>query len=477
MELKFYSPSSVSPITFHGIRLLRSSLVMGIAVLMALGLGACSGSKALSKKGAELEAAGLHDNAAMYYYNSLLRNSNNVDARIGLARTGQLVVEDKSRAFTQARSMENLKEAVYAYRDLEAYREKLSRVGIRTEVPAYLEDDYRDIQSRYLEELYEQGNRFLSKRNFEEAHRVFGEMERLEPGYRDVRELRNISANEPIYHAATLEFDAGRYRAAYEQFDRVFHADPNYKEVAVLREECLDLGKFPIALAPFENHTKHRDIDRKLHAFVLTKLSALDDPFVRVVEREDIDRILREQRLSLSGLTEGSVAQQAGNLLDAKAIITGSVLEYAARSGSWKKTTKRGYERKTFKKVNEETGVTTVHSKYEPTSYNEYSNEASVTLSFQYKAISAETGEVLFSGIFERTMVDRAEYAVFSGEITELYPAGDKGPLTDNRSRRALLSLLRADRTIKTTDQLANEAFYQAASQLGGELENHLATL
>src|SRR5690554_4858443 len=47
------------------------------------------------KKGAKLEEAGLYDNAALFYYNSLLRNSNNVDARIGLARTGQRVVNDK----------------------------------------------------------------------------------------------------------------------------------------------------------------------------------------------------------------------------------------------------------------------------------------------------------------------------------------------------------------------------------------------
>src|SRR5690554_1092437 len=66
-------------------------------MILALGLttAGCTGSKSLAKKGAKLEEAGLYDNAALFYYNSLLRNSNNVDARIGLARTGQRVVNDK----------------------------------------------------------------------------------------------------------------------------------------------------------------------------------------------------------------------------------------------------------------------------------------------------------------------------------------------------------------------------------------------
>ena len=450
---------------------------LGLSILMALGTAGCTGSKSLAKKGAQLEQAGLYDNAAMYYYNSLLRNTNNVDARIGLSRTGQRVGNDKLAAFSKAGTLENPKEAVYAYRDMEAYRTKLSKVGINTEVPSYFPEDYQAMESIYLEGLYEKGNELLANRNFDEAHRVFTEMENLNPGYRDIHTLRNISANEPIYAAAVIDFDAGRYRKAYQGFNQVFQSDANYKEVSVLRGECLDLGKFPIVLAPFENSTKNIDVERRLHAFVLTQLSTLDDPFVKVVDREDINRVLAEQRLSLSGLTEASAARQAGNLLNAKAILTGSVLNYQADEGAWKKTTQRGYVRHSIKTVDKKTGTTTVESKFEPTSYNRYSNSTTVTLEFQYKMISTETGEVLFSGIFERSFADHADYAVYSGEITELYPAGKDGPQTDSNSKRALMNLLRADRTVKTTDQLSKEAYYYAASQLSGELQNHLATL
>lgn len=450
---------------------------MGLSILVALGTAGCSGSKSLTKKGAQLEQAGLYDNAAMYYYNSLLRNANNVDARIGLSRTGQRVVNDKLSAFSKARTLENPKEAVYQYRDMEAYRIKLANVGINTEVPSYFPEDYQSMESVYLEDLYEKGNELLGNRDFDQAHSVFTEMENLDPGYRDIRTLRNISANEPIYAAAVIDFDAARYRAAYKGFNQVFQSDPNYKEASVLRGECLDLGKFPIVIAPFDNTTKNIDVESRLHAFVLTQLSTLDDPFVKVVDRDDINRILAEQRLSLSGLTEASAARQAGNLLNAKAIVTGSVLKYQTDEGAWKKTTQRGYVRHSVKTVDEKTKTTTVVSQYEPTSYNRYSNATSVNLEFQYKVISTETGEVLFSGIFERTFSDHAEYAVYSGEITELYPAGKDGPQTDAAGKRNLMNLLRADRTVKTTDQLSKEAYFYAASQLAAELQSHLASL
>jgi len=52
-------------------------------------------------------------------------------------------------------------------------------------------------------------------------------------------------------------------------------------------------------------------------------------PNIKLVEREKIDAVLEEMKLSLLGITEGENAKAVGNLLEAQAIVTGSVNEIA----------------------------------------------------------------------------------------------------------------------------------------------------
>ena len=94
----------------------------------------------------------------------------------------------------------------------------------------------------------------------------------------------------------------------------MYRVDPNYKDAAILREECLDLGKFPVAISKFENATKFSQVDERLSAFIVTDLSSINDPFLRIVERDNLELILKEQRMSLSGIVDQHAAVEVGNL-------------------------------------------------------------------------------------------------------------------------------------------------------------------
>lgn len=52
-------------------------------------------------------------------------------------------------------------------------------------------------------------------------------------------------------------------------------------------------------------------------------------PNIKLVERERIEAVLEEMKLSLLGITEGENAKAVGNLLEAQAIVTGSINEVA----------------------------------------------------------------------------------------------------------------------------------------------------
>ncbi|MFT5596686.1 MAG: tetratricopeptide (TPR) repeat protein, partial [Flammeovirgaceae bacterium] len=248
----------------------------------------CNGSKSLSKKAGKLEEAGLYSDAALFYYNSLIKSRNNIDARIGLTKMGQRMLNNKVDDFTKTKAMGETKEAVYAYLEAMAYHDKVERLGIELNYPRYITDDYEDVKAAYVKELYNESNELMADKKFNQATVILKEIEKLEPGYKDVSELKNTAVNEPLYLAAVQHFDAGRYRLAYYEFDEVYRADPNYKDAAILRNECLDLGKFPVAIGEFKNSSTQKGVNDRLAAFVITELSSINDPFLKIVERDNL---------------------------------------------------------------------------------------------------------------------------------------------------------------------------------------------
>ena len=448
-----------------------ANLFVGFLLLiLAVGVQSCNSSKSLSKKGAKLEEAGLYNDAALFYYNSLLKNSSNIDARIGLTKVGQRVLNDKIDEFTKARAMEDYRTAVYAYKDAMDYRNKIESLGIKLEAPSYLAEDYQEAKDILIKGLYDKGNENLSNKEFDKANKIFEEIHRLDPDYKDIENLKDISHNEPIYLEAVSLFDQGRYRNAYYEFEKVYKLNPSYKDVSILREECLDKGKYPIAIAPFENTSGNKGIEQKVQAFVITELSSLNDPFLRIVERDNMEMVMEEQRLSLSGIVDEATAAEVGNILGAKAILTGTVLSYSSNAGNLKSSRKKAFEGNQVKLYNKLEDKVYYEMRYKPVSYTEYYNLNEVSLSFQFKAVSLETGEILFSDVVQKKADSEVHYASYDGEATKLYPSKDNHVVTSNRERNQLVNLVRSNRDIKSISELSNEAYKDAAQEVASEL-------
>lgn len=455
-------------------QIVRFIVIWSLGIALAGFFTSCNSSRALTKKGTQLREAGLYADAATFYYNALIKKSTNVDARIGLSKTAQKVCNDMLSEFSKARAMGATKKAVYAYEKAARYREKIARVGVELDAPGYLTSDFKESKMLYVKQLYDEGNNLLSEKKFAEAEDVFRELARLEPNYKDVGQLQHISINEPLYISGTSLFDARQWRKAYYPFDAVYQSDPAYKDVAILRSECLDKGQYPVAILPFTTTTtRRRALAQNMQAFVLTSLSAIDDPFLKIVERDNMDAILKEQRLNLSGVINQQSAAQAGNLLGAKAILTGIILDFDALPGKMRVDQRDAYVGYRVKEYNKEEGSYAYVTHFKPVEYTTYYNTNAVKISFQYKLVSLETGEILFSQVVNKTFDADVYYGTFRGEITALYPADKQGVVTENRARKQLINLMRAPRTLKSIDQLTTEAY----QFIGGDISNDLLNL
>ncbi len=450
-------------------------LSIGVCTML---LGACSGSKSFAKKGEKLDAAGLYAEAAEMYLQSAQRNQKNVEAKIGLKKTGQMVLNDKLSEFFKQFSMGDTKaEAVNAYLAAQEYADRVQRMGVMLEIPENYKKDFAQVKGEYLVQLYTEGQDLLAKQDFKAAEAKFARIAQLEPGYKDASSLQDIAYLEPLYRSGSAHLEGGRYRSAYNDLEKVLAKNPDYKDAKALRQDALTRGQYSIAVLPFSGAGVSKDVTARVQAYAITALIEVRDPFLKVVDRENIDRILQEQRLGLSGVVDEQTAVSAGKLMGAQAVLMGTVMDYREMPGSLRRSTKDGFESYRVRQLNPETNEYSFVVKYKPVKYVEYFQENKVYASFSYKLVSLETGEVLMSKVVEKETSDQAYYASYDGNKENLVPARNGVVDLNNNARRDLLGLLNASHDLKPMGTLSNDLLRTTTSGMAGALQQHLSSV
>jgi curli biogenesis system outer membrane secretion channel CsgG/Flp pilus assembly protein TadD len=456
---------------------MRSTTCIAPFLALALLVVSCSGSKSFSKKAEKLDEAGLYAEAADMYLQSTQRNSKNIDAKIGLKKTGQQVLNDKLSVFFKNMAMGDSKgEAVSAYLEAKRYQEQVQRLGVVLEVPDHYKADFDRVKGEHLVDLYDQGQALLAKQDFRGAEQVFSQIAKLEPNYKDASSLQAVAYLEPLYRAGMADLDAGRYRKAYDELSRVLEKDASFKDASALRQQALTKGQYTIAVLPFTSDIQRAEITSRVQAHAMTALVETKDPFLKVVDRENIDRILEEQRLGLSGIVDDQTAVRVGNLIGAQAVLMGSVIDYREEPGTLRRSTKDGFESYRVQQVNKETGEKYFITRYKPVRYSEFYQENKVVMSFSYRLVSLETGEVLASKVMDRQAEDHIYYATYDGNADALFP--EKNGLVDaaDRTRSDLRGLLSAPREMKSIATLGSELVRTACSTMASDIQRDLSS-
>lgn len=408
--------------------------------------------------------------AANMYYTALRKKQSNVDAQIGMKKTGQAVLGEMLLKFSQARISGNHKEAVYAYLDADKYFSKISAVGVTLAIAEYFKSDYDEEKSFYLDELYLQGSDLLESEKYGDAEKIFNEISGLEPNFKDAGELRDVAYLEPRYHQGVVAKGAGKYREALTFLDQVVSRKADYKDAAAIKNEVLEKGQFTVAVMPFTNTTNIGGLDTRLGAYTLDALTRINDPFLKVVDRENLQTILEEQRLGLSGVIDDQTAVSVGNLMGAKAIVTGVILSYKETTGRLRSATRNAYESYQVKKYNEQLKKYFYETAYKKTTYKEHYNDNVVSVSFQFKMTSLATGEVMATRIIEREIKDEVRYATFDGNAASLFPETNGAPNVSRAAKTELDQMISGRRELKAFSDISNDLMQEVSRTLSGEI-------
>lgn len=438
--------------------------------LAALLLAACNGPKVLTKRGAELQDAGLNKQAAEMYFLALRKKPGLVDAMVGLRSTAQGVIDAQVGEFQRASMDGRRAEALELYEAMAAYQQRMAKVDVDILIPSTITADYKDHLDEHLIELDEQGHAQLEAEDFAGAESTFLEIIRLEPEYKDAKALLIIARAEPLYRSAEERISEGSYRAAHEALAQVLALDAQYKDAQTLSEQALEEGRFNLAILSFESGRRHEDVALELRSGVQNSLIQSSDPFLGVVDRTQREEILAEQQLSLSGISDEQV--EVGGIAGAKAMLTGAILMYSSETGSPISTPQQGF-RKYFKEEKDDEGNMRKVAAFAPAQYVLHTRSREVILKYEVKLVSTETSEVLFSKVDEVRGSDAVEFATSQVNAGFLFPARSNGEV--NRSGKSqMTSLLNARRELMSESSLRSQLLKEATRRCTRQVETFI---
>jgi hypothetical protein len=441
-----------------------------ILLILSFLLQGCSGSKSFFKKGMKLEQAGMFEEASQMYLQSLARNRNNIDAQIQLKKTGQAVLDTKLGNVFKAHSTDNHKGAVYSYLDAQEFMAKVAQYNVQLSSPPQYEQYFNLSKGKYLDDLYKQATELLGQEQFEAADPILAEIKKLDPNYKDVKTLKRTSSNEPLYRNGKAELEAKNYKQAYYYFDQIYQNDKSYKDAATLREKARKEAAITVSVLPFQNYTRMNNVERNIQGGVISSIIALKSPFIDLVDRENLQTILDEQKFGLSGQVDEATAAKVGNLLGVKAVLIGKVTNFTENVGRLRSEDKVAYESYQAKEWNAVTSKYDNVTKYRRTNYREYFNEKDVSVTFEYQLISSETGKILASNIVTKNVRDEVRYGTYQGDTRNLFPGDANGVFWGSNEKNRFDRLFQGRRELRPTAEITQNLCKQISEEVSADV-------
>ncbi|MBI9060565.1 MAG: hypothetical protein JEZ14_01165 [Marinilabiliaceae bacterium] len=450
-----------------------------ITVLSVLLLHGCA-SKRYVKKAAELDTAGLYTDAADMYYRSLKANNKNIDAKLGLQRTGQMVLEDKIKEFKNQYTSGTAKDAVYAFRDAEAYFNKLKTVGIPVHISEEQKAYYREVEDLYLNKVYQDAMKALNLEEFSSAEQLFSEILTIHASYKDSKTHWTTAKYEPIYRQAN-EYQANNlFRKAYSDYETILKGTGGYKNSLELKAEALEKAMITIALVPvsYSNATQ-KQVSMQLKPIIVSHINNLKSPFYKVISDQVVSSM---SNVTINNDPAAAVQwlKKMGADVQAKTILTGKIVRYTKQTGRISKSEKKAYRKRVIKVTDKETNLPVEKTVYDKIRYFEYQQNNTVQYVMEYALVNIENGEIIISDVFSHEERPTIHYATFDGDYKQLVPGywkymdkdseSDK-VYDDSSSRDKLHQLFNNSKKIKSTGSIEKEMMNKCATQIAQQIE------
>ena len=283
---------------------------------------------------------------------------------------------------------------------------------------------------------YQEGRRLFGKEgmvNRDQAAKEFSASNKYVPGYKDALTL----AADGYYREGLLlakADDVDTQKKAAKAFKAAQEFVPGYKDAADLYEKARKAGVKRIAIIPFENKSGKGGYGAIADAIVDGTVSdVMGDSsateFLEIVSRDQLEQVMQEQKLGMTGFVDGKTATQLGKILGVKEIVTGKITQIAA---SREKTTPKRSRLKETICVQENSKGDCVQNAEVYADVTEYNRTASATITGSYSVIDVKTAAIKKQANMEGKYAFSAAWATYTGDEKALGRPGFFG--RDNKA-------------------------------------------
>jgi len=148
---------------------------------------------------------------------------------------------------------------------------------------------------------------------------------------------------------------------------------------------------------------------------VVTYSVNYESPFIEIVDRDNLERLLNEQKLGMSGVVDESTASQAGKVLGLNYVVLGRLINVSQTGGELNSRKVTAYELYPAKNAEGQ-----VVQKGKPVTYMLYEGSKTMTYEAAYQVISVETSKIVSSDIVSASDNDHVKYATYNGDPKKL---------------------------------------------------------
>ncbi|MES2689892.1 MAG: hypothetical protein V4658_05780, partial [Bacteroidota bacterium] len=367
--------------------------------------------------------AGMYEDAANLYYNILLADNKDKEARAGLQLNGQKVLAAKFAKFSKQVIEGRIEEALATYHYAQGYLQNSAKVGVVLDWPHEYDEVYQDIRQEYTQSQYDVAIELIKNRKYEQAEKVFERIAIYDTTYKNVSVLRLNTVLEPLYNIGLQQYKAGQFKEAYYSFNKVTQIDDQYKDAVKLRNQSqqqatLLVGVLPVYYYPAakEFQGNYYDISNK----VADALSKQQGAYVRIANTTALYKDLINRGFININSTQKAIEAGKNNNL-------AYVLLIEMDSFGYKKSKPQVYEREAYEAVTENilnpyTQTYSSISKFKKATYTDKSEGQQLLIKVKYQLIHVGSATVIYSDTISLVKNDELHAATFNGNPANLYP-------------------------------------------------------
>jgi len=358
-----------------------------VAVIFILLIASCSGSKKYFKAAEKLEKQGLVGEAAEYYYVSLDRKKNNVEARLKLKEVGQKHVNNLSSGFFREYNTQQYEKSIETFDKLKDFTSKSSFLSVELSYPSAYQDDYNKSLDYYLNKNYNEATNYVNQNNFDLALRSISKINKYDSNFKKTKELELIATCEPLYLLAIKNLEAKNYANANLNLNAINVITASYKDAKELLDLTNDLLKKSFIIFQPQKSLE-KDIEENLYNSFI-EFSYLHQKKIKLINNSPF--------LYMPGAAD---ITNAGNidLIQAIRKATGADFFYVYDVTNKNeietpqtKATSICYEKSIFKKD------TIFITEFKPITYNKVKARRSYSYDYKYKLIDALSNQIVSS--------------------------------------------------------------------------------